>query len=230
MRQPSLSHLYFESVHVSKAPVIWFSCAVFVHIGLFCFPTPNYKPSRQGIVFYQGNAGVEVELTQESAQPAIDQPVAAAAEVSPITDIAFAEPASTPEDDSTSRRSKAPVLASAHPHRTEARRETARTFAGSPRAGTAAAQPASQVFTTQPPYPPEARELGVEGAVRLQVRVGINGCPRAVKIVRSSGRSDFDLSSVTTVQREWRFRPARTADGAAVESTIVVAIQFTLKS
>lgn len=232
MRQPSLSHLYFESVRVSKVPVIWFSCAAVAHIGLFCFPTPNYKPSRQGVVFYQGNAGIEVELTQESqesAQPTIDQP-SAAAEVSPIADIALAEPASIPEENSTSRRSKAPVLASAHPPRTEAKRETARTGTGSPRAGTAATQPASQVFTTQPPYPPEARELGVEGAVRLQVRVGIDGCPRAVKIVRSSGRSDFDLSSVTTVQREWRFRPARRADGAAVESTVVVAIQFTLKS
>lgn len=229
MRQPSLSHLYFESVRASKVPVLWFACAVLFHIGLFCFPTRNYKPSHQGIVFYKGDAGIEVELTQESAQPAIDQTISAA-EVSPITDIAFAEPASAPEENSPSRMSKAPVLASTHPHHAEAKRESSRPFAGSPRAGTAAAQPVSQVFTTQPPYPPGARELGVEGIVRLQVRVGIDGCPRAVKIVRSSGRSDFDLSSVTTVQREWHFRPARTADGVAVESTIVVAIQFTLKS
>jgi len=98
------------------------------------------------------------------------------------------------------------------------------------RAGTAIAQPAAQTYTTQPPYPPRAREAGAEGVVRLQVKVGIDGRPREVKIVRPSGRSDFDHSSINTVQRDWRFRPARTTDGAAVESTIVVAIRFNLKS
>src|SRR5205085_7828003 len=100
-----------------------------------------------------------------------------------------------------------------------ARTKTNRAVAAFPRAGTAIAQPAAQAYTTQPPYPPEARELGVEGVVRLQVRVGIDGCPRDVKIVRHSGRSDFDFSSLSTVQREWRFRPARNADGVPVEST-----------
>jgi TonB family protein len=231
MPPPSLTNLYFESVRVSKTPLIWFAFAVLFHAGLFGIPTRNYKTSRQEIVFNQGNAGVEVELIQESAEPAIDQPTIAA-EVSPITDIVAvpAEPAPVAEEDFTSTRSKAPVLVSANPHHPETRGGTARTVAGTSRAGTSIAQPATKVFTTQPPYPPAARELGVEGAVRLQVRIGVDGCPRAVKIVRSSGRLDFDRSSVTTVQREWRFRPARTSDGAAVESIIVVAIQFTLKS
>lgn len=228
MRQPSLSHLYFESVRVSKAPVIWFLCAVLVHAGLFCFPTRGYTPSRQGIVFFQGDAGIEVELTQEPAQPAVDQTLASP-EISPLADIALVEPASISEGFFSST-SNAPALASTSPHRAKAKPETDRNFAGSSRAGTSAPQPASQVFTTQPPYPREARELGIEGAVRLQVRVGVDGCARTVKIVRSSGRSDFDLCSLATVQREWRFRPARTANGAVVESTIVVAIHFTLKS
>jgi TonB family protein len=227
MRQPSLSHLYFESVRLYRVPVVWFACAVLFHIGLFCIPMRNYAPSRQGIVFYHGNGGVEVELIEESARAAIEQPAADDAEVSPVTDIAFAEPDSIPDQDSTARKAKASVLASA-PHHTEAKRETEGTLRESRRAGTKAAQPASQVFTTQPPYPPEARELGLEGAVRLQVRIGVDGCPRNVKIVRSSGRSDFDLSSLRTIQREWRFRPARSEDGVAVESTIVVRIAFNL--
>jgi TonB family protein len=230
MRQPSLSHLYFETVRVSRAPAIWFVGAVLLHVGLFCLPMRNYEPSRQEIVFYQGNAGIEVELTEESIPPAIEQPAADAAEVSPVTDVALAESASISDEDSPSEKSKAPVLATAQTRRPEAKRATTGTAAGSHRAGTKQAQPAAQVFTPQPPYPPEARELGVEGAVRLQVRVGVDGCPRNVKLARSSGRSDFDLSSITTVRREWRFRPARTSDGAPVESTIVVKVIFALSA
>jgi protein TonB len=230
MRSSSLTHLYFESVSPSKSPVIWIACAVLLHVGLFCLPVRHSKPSRQEIVFSQGDAGIQVELLpQESAIPANDQAIVSP-EVSPVTEVALVEPVSKPEDTPPSRKSAASTSTSARPPGTKSKRATEQTLAGSPRAGTAAAQPASQIFTTQPPYPPEARELGVEGAVRLQVRVGVDGCPRAVKIVHSSGRSDFDLASLTTVQRQWRFRPARTADGAAVESTILVAIQFILKS
>jgi TonB family protein len=220
MGKPSLSQLYFEGVRVSKMPLVWFVCAGVVHAGLLCVPTPNYKPARQGIVFDEGNAGIQVDLLpEESAQSSADQPV-----VSPDRSDNITEP---PRAESVQAVAE---TVSSEPHRAKAKRGTQQTVAKAPRAGTAAAQPASQVFTTQPPYPPEARELGIEGAVRLRVRVGVDGSPRAVEILRSSGRSDFDLASLDTIRREWRFRPARTADGSAVESTIVVAIQFTLKS
>lgn len=218
--KPSLSHLYFEGVRISKMPFVWLICAGVVHAGLFYVPTPNYKPVPQGIVFYEGNAGVQVELLpQESTQSSTDQPL-----VSPDRPNLIIEP---PLAESL------PVVAervSSEPHRPRAKRAPDRTVAGAPRAGSAAAQPPSQLLTTQPPYPPAARELGVEGAVRLRVCVGVDGAPRAVEILHSSGRVDFDLSSVDTVRREWRFRPARTAAGVAVESIIVVAIHFTLKS
>jgi TonB family protein len=220
MARPSITHLYFEGARASKTPVIWFLCAGAVHAGLFCVPTPNYKPARQGIVFDDGNAGIQVELLlQESAQSPADQPL-----VSPDRSNDLTEPP-LPED--------VQVVAETvfgKPHRTKVKRGTDRTVAGAPRAGTAAAQPASQILTTQPPYPSQARELGIEGTVRLRVCVGVDGSPRSVEILHSSGRWDFDLASVDTIRREWRFRPARTAAGAAVESTIVVAIQFTLKS
>lgn len=229
MPRPSLSHLYFESVSVSKAPLAWLLCAVFIHAGLFCLPTGAYKPSKYGIVFREGNAGIEVELIPESLESAPEQ-TAASPDSSRDSTAPLPEPDPFVAEAEYVMSTKPAATASLRPPRTKTNRSSDRAVAVLPRAGSAIAQPAAQVYTTQPPYPPKARELGVEGVVRLQVRIGTDGCPRDVKIVRTSGRSDFDLSSVNTVQREWRFRPARTAAGVAVESTIVVAIKFTLKS
>lgn len=217
---PSITHLYFEGARAAKTPVIWFLCAGAIHAGLLCVPTANYKPARQGIVFYEGNAGVQVELLpEESAQFSTEQPLP------PEHSNDITESPPLPESVQVDTET-----VSSETHQAKAKRTTSRTVEKAPRAGTAAAQPASQVLTTQPPYPPEARELGIEGAVRLRVCVGVDGSPRTVEILHSSGRSDFDLASVDTVRREWRFRPARTGTGVAVESTMVVAIRFTLKS
>lgn len=98
------------------------------------------------------------------------------------------------------------------------------------RAGSAAVQPATQVYTTQPPYPAGARESGVQGTVRLRVRVGADSCLRDVAVAHSSGRSDFDNAALGTVKREWRFRAARAAAGYPVESTVLVTIRFELNS
>jgi protein TonB len=196
---------------------------------LFCIPTGKYKPSEYGIVFRDGNAGVEVDLMPEFSESAPDQtlapPDSSHESVMPPPD-----PDSIVAEAEDAVSTKAAATASFHSPRPKTNRASDRAFSALPRAGSTIAQPAAQVYTTQPPYPPEARELGAEGVVRLQVRVGIDGCARDVKIVHHSGRSDFDLSSVRTVQREWRFRPARTAAGVAVESTIVISITFELKS
>jgi periplasmic protein TonB len=229
MPRASLSQLYFESISVSKAPLTWLLCAAFIHAGLFCIPTGKHKPSESGIVFHEGNAGIEVELMPESPESAPDQtlapPDSSRDSIMPSPD---PDPVVAEAEDVVSTKTAA--TAALHPPGPKTNRGSDRALAALPRAGSAIAQPAAQVYTTQPPYPPRARELGVEGVVRLQVRIGVDGCPRQVKIVRPSGRSDFDFSSVSTVQREWRFRPARTAAGVPVESTIVVAIKFTLKS
>lgn len=214
-----------ESANLSKAPLKWLVCAAFVHAGLFCLPKGNYKPTNYGIVFRDGNGGVEVELLAETAELSVDQ--------APASPDPPADPMPPPVDPDPVvaetefvAPDKAAVTVSLH----SLKKANHASDRGQPRAGTRIAQPAAQVYTTQPPYPPRARELGIEGVVRLRVRIGTDGSPREVRVVHPSGRSDFDLSSVSTVQREWRFRPARTADGSAVESTIVVAIRFTLKS
>ena len=229
MSRASLSQLYFESISVSKAPLTWLLCAAFIHAGLFCLPTGKYKPRQHGVVLREGNAGIEVELMPESSDSAADQTLASP-DSSRDSIMPSPDPDSVVEKPEDIVSTKTSATASLHPPRPRTNRVSDRASAALPRAGTTIAQPAAQVYTTQPPYPPGARELGVEGVVRLQVRIGVDGSPRQVKIVRPSGRSDFDSSSVSTVQREWRFRPARTAGGAPVESTIVVDIKFTLKS
>ena len=229
MPRASISQLYFDSVSVSKAPLTWLLCAACIHAGLFCIPTGKHKPSEYGIVFREGNEGIEVDLMPESPESAPD-PTLASLDSSHDSIMPPPDPDSIVAEAEDVVSTKAAATASLHSPHPKTKRVSDRPFAALPRAGTAIAQPAAQVYTTQPPYPPRARELGVEGVVRLQVRIGVDGCPRQVKIVRPSGRSDFDFSSVSTVQREWRFRPARTADGAPVESTIVVGITFTLSS
>src|SRR5262245_2822415 len=70
MPRPSLSHLYFETTALSKAPLKWLLCGAFIHAGLFCIPTGNFTRHDHGIVFRQGNAGIEVELLAESPESA----------------------------------------------------------------------------------------------------------------------------------------------------------------
>lgn len=228
MTRASLSHLYFENVGLSKAPLKWLVCAACMHAGLFCIPTGAHKPSEYGIMFREGNAGIEVELIPEASESASEQSA-------PPVDTSEKTLPPSPEPDAIVAESeyavpvKPPPPAAPRSSHSKKNHGSDRVFAA-PSSGSAIAQPAAQVYTTQPPYPPEARELGIEGVVRLQVLIGIDGSPRAVKVVRPSGRSDFDSASVSTVQREWRFRPARTAAGTPVESTIVVEIRFTLKS
>jgi TonB family protein len=229
MRQPSLSHLYFESAGLYKAPLKWLLCAAFIHAGLCCIPTGGRKPSEYGIVFRQGNAGVEVDLITESVESTPEQaPVSQDSSPDPVVQPPEPDQVIAEVEEATPPKPK--LAAVFHPPRSKSTYRTDRAMPALQRAGTAIAQPATSVYTTQPPYPAHAREVGAEGVVRLQVRVGADGSARDVKIVRPSGRSDFDLASVKTVKREWRFRPARSSDGAPVESTIVVDIKFTLKS
>lgn len=233
MSNPSLTNLYFECTRTSKAPIAWFLLAVAIHLGVFYSPVGNWLRSRQQITFELGEAGVEVEfVSDESAIPPAEsppkvaenaqQPPAPAVENTPGSSETGSNVSAAKVENGSRRKSTTTVRA--------ATQSNDRTLVGSPRAGSAIAQPAAELFTPQPPYPPIARELGLEGNVRLRVRVGIDGCARAVEIARSSGRFDFNSASITTVKRDWRFRPARAVTGVPVESTILVAIRFTLKS
>ena len=78
----------------------------------------------------------------------------------------------------------------------------------------------------KPGYPMIARRRGLEGTVRLDVRVSAEGIPVAVKVRESGGHESLDEAAVTAVWH-WRFVPARRG-GEPVEASVVVPIRFRL--
>ncbi len=78
----------------------------------------------------------------------------------------------------------------------------------------------------KPGYPMIARRRGLEGTVRLEVRVSAEGIPVAVKLRESGGHDSLDEAATTAVWH-WKFMPARRG-GEAVEGTVVVPIRFRL--
>ncbi|MDR3406119.1 MAG: TonB family protein [Chthoniobacter sp.] len=78
----------------------------------------------------------------------------------------------------------------------------------------------------KPPYPPEARRLGQQGRVLLEVQVSADGRAAGVSVKRSSGFPVLDNAAVQGVQR-WTFEPARVA-GVPVASRAEVPVSFSL--
>ncbi|MBL8458292.1 MAG: energy transducer TonB [Zoogloea sp.] len=86
---------------------------------------------------------------------------------------------------------------------------------------------ASYLHNPKPAYPLLARRRGLEGVVRLDVRVSAEGIPIAVKVRESSGHESLDEAALTAVWH-WRFSPARRG-GEAVEGAVVVPVRFNLE-
>jgi len=87
---------------------------------------------------------------------------------------------------------------------------------------------ADYLHNPKPVYPAASRRLGEEGRVLLRVRVSAQGLPLSVDIRQSSGSPRLDEAARAAVER-WRFVPAKQGT-EAVESTVVVPLQFTLDS
>ena len=68
--------------------------------------------------------------------------------------------------------------------------------------------PGATVRRVPPVYPMAARKLGLEGVVRLSVRIDGEGRPLEVNLAESSGRWDFDSAAMEAVAK-WRFAPGR---------------------
>ena len=82
-------------------------------------------------------------------------------------------------------------------------------------------------YTTPPLYSDEARARGIEGDVLLEARVGVDGHPRNLHVVKSLGFG-LDENALLAV-REWKFRPGRHS-GAPVETTTEVRVEFSLRN
>lgn len=85
---------------------------------------------------------------------------------------------------------------------------------------------AGYLHNPKPAYPMMARRRGLEGTVRLDVRVAADGVPTAVKVRESSGHESLDETAVTAVWH-WRFVPAKRG-GEPIEDTVVVPVRFKL--
>jgi protein TonB len=86
---------------------------------------------------------------------------------------------------------------------------------------------AASLNNPRPPYPMQARRMGWEGRVVLNVEVLADGSCGAVSVASGSGHEVLDHAALATVQG-WRFVPAHLA-GQAVAQWLKVAISFSLE-
>lgn len=75
-------------------------------------------------------------------------------------------------------------------------------------------------------YPPLARQMNLEGTVRVRVRVGTDGKPLEARALPAPGMGVFNRAAERTVMR-YRFVPARRGQ-QAVEDVIVIPVVFQL--
>jgi protein TonB len=87
---------------------------------------------------------------------------------------------------------------------------------------------ASQASSPSPAYPAVSRRLMEEGRVMVRVRVLASGDPGEVQVYKSSGFERLDAAAVAAVKK-FKFNPARTRSGRAVDSWVTLPIQYVLK-
>jgi protein TonB len=69
------------------------------------------------------------------------------------------------------------------------------------------------------PYPKEARELGIEGDVRLSVSLDERGHVVAVKVLSGLGHG-LDAEALRAIEHRCRFKPAIGSDGQPIPFVI----------
>jgi protein TonB len=87
---------------------------------------------------------------------------------------------------------------------------------------------ASQASSPSPAYPAISRRLGEQGRVLVRARVLASGDTAEVQLHQSSGVDRLDAAAIAAV-KQFRFNPARTRSGRAVDSWVTLPIQYTLK-
>ena len=87
---------------------------------------------------------------------------------------------------------------------------------------------ASQANSPSPAYPAISRRLEEQGRVLIRVRVLASGDASEVRLHQSSGFDRLDAAALAAV-KQFRFNPARTRSGRAVDSWVTLPIQYALK-
>jgi protein TonB len=82
---------------------------------------------------------------------------------------------------------------------------------------------------TTPAYPADARNLGQQGVVTLQISIDATGTVTNATVKSSSGYPELDQTAVNWVIAHWRYKPA-IQSGVAVASTTLAAVKFDLKN
>lgn len=153
------------------------------------------------------------EVAKSEPQPVSAPPIAAE---SLVADSAPAAPAAMAM--ASAEVKSAPVAAPAAPAAP----------AGSAPVETQPSFQADYLKNPKPDYPSRSLALGEEGRVMLRVHVSEQGEPVRVDIVRSSGFPRLDEAARRTVERGWRFAPARRGE-QAVAGVVQVPISFALR-
>ena len=73
-------------------------------------------------------------------------------------------------------------------------------------------------------YPPEAKRLGIEGAVKVKLSIDENGRVVHAKVLERVGHG-FDDAATRAVLKG-QFKPAETSDGRAVPCSIIWTYRF----
>lgn len=87
-------------------------------------------------------------------------------------------------------------------------------------------RPPRVINWTDPPYPEQARQQGVEGTVVLKLTVSADGRARNVTVTRSAGHAALDQAAVSHLGRT-RFSPAL-KEGEVIAATITFRVIFRL--
>jgi protein TonB len=81
-----------------------------------------------------------------------------------------------------------------------------------------------KLHEVKPLYPEEARQSGIEGQVVMRVGIDRRGHIHSVRVVRKAGHG-FDQAAEHAMWK-FKFRPARTRDGQAVDFVITYTVTF----
>jgi len=84
--------------------------------------------------------------------------------------------------------------------------------------------PPTLLKEVRPKYTAEALRQGIQGSVMLEVVVGRDGTPLAVRVTRSLDPGGLDEEAITAA-REWRFTPGRVGE-TPVDVLVTIVLDF----